>query len=126
MAYGQHFAFGATDDPSAGGRLRAELKQWLIGAGINGVLGDEVTSAVTEAFNNAIEHPVDRTSGEVAVEGGIDGRELVVRVRDQGRWRETADPSRGRYGYKLMEAQMDSVDVERAGAGTVVTLRRTI
>jgi hypothetical protein len=50
----------------------------------------------------------------------------MFRVRDQGRWNKADDPTRGRCGYRLMEAQMDSVEVERGLQGTVVTLRRTI
>ena len=37
-------------DASAGARLRAELRRWLLEARINGVTGDEMTSAVGEAF----------------------------------------------------------------------------
>jgi len=106
--------------------MRAELRAWLLAAHIDRVVGDEIVSAVTEAFVNAVEHPVDRAGGQVTVEGEMAGREVVFRVRDQGRWREKVDPSRGHYGYRLMEAQMDSVDVERSGSGTVVTLRRTL
>jgi anti-sigma regulatory factor (Ser/Thr protein kinase) len=120
------FEFEVDGDPSAGSRLRTELREWLLGAGVNGMVGHEITSAVTEAFVNAVEHPVDRASAQVVVEGEVSGQQFVFRVRDQGRWDEEVDPARDHYGYRLMEAQMDSVDVERGAAGTVVTLRRTI
>ena len=120
------FEFVVADDQSAGARLRIDLKKWLLGAGINGTTGDAIVSAVTEAFINAVEHPVDRSSGQVAVEGEVSGPEVVFRVRDQGRWNETVDLTRDHYGYRLMKAQMDSVEVERGGSGTVVTLRRTL
>jgi anti-sigma regulatory factor (Ser/Thr protein kinase) len=126
MARSSRFELAVADDPSAGGRLRAELREWLLAKGVNGVVGDEIVSAVTEAFINAVEHPVDRASGRVAVEGEFSGREVMFRVRDQGRWNETVDRTRDHYGYRLMEAQMDSVHVQRGGSGTVVTLRRTI
>jgi anti-sigma regulatory factor (Ser/Thr protein kinase) len=126
MAPSGRFSFVAVDDPSAGGRLRAELREWLLAEGVNGSVGDAIVSSVTEAFVNAIEHPIDRVGGRVTVEGEMAGRELVFRVHDQGRWRERVDPTRDHYGYRLMEAQMDSVEVERGGSGTVVTLRRTI
>jgi anti-sigma regulatory factor (Ser/Thr protein kinase) len=93
---------------------------------INGSTGSEITSAVTEAFINAVEHPRDRAAEQIAVEGSLRGRSVVFRVRDQGRWNDTVDDTRGHYGYRLMEALMDSVDVERGVAGTVVTLRRKI
>ena len=126
MAPSGHFEFVVVDDPSAGKKLRAELREWLLAADINGVVGDEIVSAVTEAFVNAVEHPVDRAGARVTVEGEMTGGEVVFRVQDQGRWREKVDPTRDHYGYRLMEAQMDSVEVERGGSGTVVTLRRAV
>ena len=126
MAPSGRFDFVVADDPSAGGRLRAELKAWLLAAGADGMVGDEIVSAVTEAFINAVEHPVDRAGKEIVVEGDVSGREVVFSVRDRGRWNPTVDPARDHYGYRLMAAQMDSVEVERGGSGTVVTLRRII
>jgi anti-sigma regulatory factor (Ser/Thr protein kinase) len=126
MAKGVRFEFLVVDDPSAGTRLRAELRQWLHLAGASGATSNEIVSAVTEAFDNAVKHPVEPANGQVGVEGELSGRDVVFRVRDQGRWNETVDPTRGHYGYQLMEAQMDSVEVERGVAGTVVTLQRTI
>jgi anti-sigma regulatory factor (Ser/Thr protein kinase) len=126
MALGGRFEFVVVDDASAGRRLRADLTRWLHAAGVNGTTGYEIVSAVSEAYANAVEHPVDRASRQVAIEGEFRGHEVVFRVSDQGRWDETRDPSRGHYGYRLMEAQMDSVEVERSRSGTVVTLRRTV
>jgi anti-sigma regulatory factor (Ser/Thr protein kinase) len=126
MAEGQRFEFVVTDDPSAGSRLRAQLKQWLHLSGVNGATGYEIVSAVTEAFINAVQHPVGRASKQVAVEGEVNGGEVMFRVRDQGHWNQSDGATHGRYGFRLMDAQMDSVHVERDFLGTVVTLRRTI
>ena len=126
MGSSGHFEFVVAEGPSAGRRLRTELRQWLLVNGINGLTGEGITSAVTEAFNNAVEHPVDRATGQVVVKGDLNRRELVMRVCDHGRWKETVDPTQAHYGQRLMKAQMDSVRVERSVAGTVVTLRRTI
>ena len=98
----------------------------MVALGVNGSTGYDIMSAVTEAFANAVQHPVDSANGQVAVEGEVNETDVVFRVRDQGRWNESVDQTRGHYGYRLMEAQMDSVEVERGDAGTVVTLRRAI
>jgi hypothetical protein len=50
MAQGRRFEFVVTDDPSAGARLRGELKQWLHLAAAIGAMVYEIVSAVTEAF----------------------------------------------------------------------------
>ena len=46
-------------------------------------------------------------------------------VQDHGEWRSPRGINRGR-GLVLMEALMDSVDVDHTGAGTVVRLRRVL
>ena len=126
MAGSRRFEFVVAGVPAAAGGLRVELKKWLLAADVNGLTGSEITSAVTDAFVNAVEHPVDRAWEQISVEGELYGREVVIRIRDQGRWKETVDSTRGHYGYRLMQAQMDSVEVERGATGTTVTLRRTI
>jgi anti-sigma regulatory factor (Ser/Thr protein kinase) len=113
-------------DASAGRVLREEVRQWLAGARVNGATGEAIVSAVSEAFTNAVEHPVERTSDDVAVDGQIESNEVVLRVRDDGRWQHNMDPARGHYGFRLMEALMDSVVIDRADGGTLVTLRRAI
>lgn len=126
MALSTRFEFVVNADPASGRRLRVELKEWLLAAGVNGRIGPEIVSAVTEAFINAVEHPLERAGAQIAIDGEISGKEVVFHVRDQGRWNETVDPHRGHYGYRLMKAQMDSVEVERGASGTRVTLRRSI
>ena len=46
-------------------------------------------------------------------------------VRDRGRWRPPRGSHRGR-GLPLMQALMESVDVEHGDEGTVVVLERTL
>ena len=126
MASNGPFKFLVVGEPAEAVRLRVELRKWLDAAAITGLMRAEITSSVSEAFINAVEHPVDRAGAEITVEGEIDRREVEICVRDRGRWNERVDPTRDHNGLRLMEAQMDSVEVERTAEGTAVTLRRTV
>lgn len=111
---------------SEGRMLRDALRRWLTQAQVNGTAGEDIVSAVCEAFDNAVQHPLERRDADVLVEGEIESSEVVVRVRDHGRWQHHLDPARCHYGFRLMEGLMDEVAVERGDQGTVVTLRRAI
>lgn len=113
-------------DPSHAKRLRNELQRWLGNAGINGHVRHDITVAVTEAFNNAVEHPRERATSRVMVSGELDDDEVVIHVRDDGRWQPHSDPGRRHYGRQLMGALMSRIDVHRAPGHTTVTLRRSV
>ncbi|CAA9230919.1 MAG: Serine phosphatase RsbU, regulator of sigma subunit [uncultured Corynebacteriales bacterium] len=107
--------------------LRRRLRGWLAGIGAT---DDEVTDVLLasgEAAANVVEHAYPGVPGELVVELRLTaGRELTVRIADTGQWRQVPAPGdRGR-GLPLMRAVMESVDVEREEAGTVVTLRRRL
>jgi hypothetical protein len=52
------------------------------------------------------------------------GDEIVVRVRDYGRWREPrVQPDRG-FGLRLIEGMVDAIEIDRSDGGTEVLLRR--
>jgi len=111
--------------PSEGKRLRNELHAWLLTAGINGATGQDLATAATEAFINAVEHPVERSSDRIFVRGEIDAdRRVTLEIEDDGRWQPHADQSRDHFGFLLMRTGVDSVDVARSEGGTIVTLRR--
>ena len=50
---------------------------------------------------------------------------VEIVVRDQGRWRDPRGVNRGR-GLPLMEALMDTVDVNRGDQGSTIVLRRAL
>ncbi len=112
--------------------LRATLRRWL---GENQAEPDEVaavTMATNEAVENAIEHGHRLGTDPFRVDLEVDGQDVVVTVRDSGRWREnkrvrkTGEAAdRGR-GLTLMRAFMDDVDVTPGEQGTTVVLRRRL
>jgi hypothetical protein len=59
------FRLVLSGDASNARRLRAELHSWLLDAGINGVVGSDIVGAVSEAFGNAVAHPLGRASDQV-------------------------------------------------------------
>ena len=57
--------------------------------------------------------------------GRADGRRLTITVHDDGSWRPARQGDQGR-GLSLMDALMDSVEVEREDDGTTVRMRRRV
>ena len=108
----------------AGKLMRVRLRGWLDAAGVDGSAADDLIAACSEAVNNAIEHPAEPTQPAVEVLGSIDGRTVILTVRDFGGWPDIA-PSRDRehYGLPLMRALTDTVDIAPSPGGTTVTLR---
>jgi len=108
-------------------RLRAELRDWLRRAGAGDQAVHDVVLSCGEAVANVIEHAYGGTRrGAVAVEVEQDaGGDVVVTVRDEGRWRTPhTDPGSRRRGFLLMRRLMDSVEVSRGAGGTTVVMRR--
>jgi anti-sigma regulatory factor (Ser/Thr protein kinase)/putative methionine-R-sulfoxide reductase with GAF domain len=101
--------------------FRRLLSRWLIDRGASQWDLDAVLLAAAEACSNAIEHayPPDRRAFDVEVSGGQD---ITVMVRDYGTWRPPRGKNRGR-GIKMMEALVDSVEIERGDAGTTVKIQ---
>jgi PAS domain S-box-containing protein len=116
--------------------LRAMLRRWLAE---NAAEPDEVaavTMATNEAVENAIEHGHRLSPEPFHVDLEVVDGEVVVTVKDRGRWQNNRrakrgnvkklDPSERGRGIKLMEAFMDDVDVVKGSAGTTVVLRRKL
>lgn len=109
------------------GAARSDLRQWLESIGANAAEISEMQLAANEACMNVIEHAYEDGASGTAfdLEGHLDGRTIVLIVRDNGRWSEVQSRGRGR-GLKLMEAVMDSVQLSFSSTGTVVVLRREL
>jgi anti-sigma regulatory factor (Ser/Thr protein kinase) len=91
-----------------------------------GLATAEVAVACSEAFANAIEHPLDPADPSVDVEGVVSNDELVLTVSDHGGWHERRLREEGGLGLPLMRSLMGSIDVQRRPKGTTVVLRRCL
>jgi anti-sigma regulatory factor (Ser/Thr protein kinase) len=116
--------------PASLAPLRTSLRAWLDEAGVDESTGRDVVLACNEAVANAALHAYEPDGGAVHVHAEIDDGAVVVRVRDEGRWRATngdirSADERGR-GFLLMRAVMDDVLVDRGASGTTVVLRRAL
>jgi anti-sigma regulatory factor (Ser/Thr protein kinase) len=105
--------------------VRRRLRAWLARTDATELEAYDVVLAACEAAANAVEHaygPVDATF-ELAV--SLEQGEVEVSVRDFGTWRPPRRPTRGR-GLIVMQAAMDTVDVQPDEEGTTVMLRRRL
>ncbi len=104
-------------------QLRATLRSWLAGAGLDAPAASQLLHAVGEVASNAIEHgsrlDPARSVGLIAEQEP--GR-VRVAVSDHGQWVEpVASPGRGR-GLILAHALIDHLEISATGAGTTVRL----
>jgi PAS domain S-box-containing protein len=110
--------------------LRATLRRWLTEKDADPEEVAAVTMATNEAVENAIEHGHKLSPEPFQVEFELTGSEVVITVRDRGRWEgkggrkgRNSDTDRGR---TLMRAFMDDVEVSPGRSGTTVVLRRKL
>ncbi|HKA85483.1 MAG TPA: SpoIIE family protein phosphatase [Acidimicrobiales bacterium] len=105
--------------------IRAAVKRWLatIGAGPEDVM--DVVLAVGEATSNVVEHAYGPRGGLVHVRLELQNHDVLVTVRDSGRWRSPRGHNRGR-GTSIIEAVTDELTVDRRSDGTEVLIRRRL
>jgi anti-sigma regulatory factor (Ser/Thr protein kinase)/putative methionine-R-sulfoxide reductase with GAF domain len=105
--------------------IRASVKRWLaqVGAGPEDVM--DLLLAVGEATSNVVEHAYGPKGGLVHVRFELRRPEVVVTVRDSGRWRSPRGANRGR-GTHIMRAVTDQVTIDRRSDGTEVVIRRRL
>jgi serine phosphatase RsbU (regulator of sigma subunit)/anti-sigma regulatory factor (Ser/Thr protein kinase) len=105
---------------------RQALREWLSGH----AAGEEdmfaILVAVNEACTNAIEHPIGRREGDVAVEAEIVEGTVSVVVEDTGTWKEAAPGLDRGHGLDFIQALMDAVEVRKTPSGTRVHMRRRL
>jgi PAS domain S-box-containing protein len=118
-----------TGEPAALAAMRASVRRWLEASDVGDQGIADVTLACNEACQNAIEHGYQLRPEPLDVELVRGDGELVITVRDRGRWREPRDDDgdrgRGR-GLVIMRTLMDAVDVTHGAEGTTVTLRKRL
>ncbi|HWT24291.1 MAG TPA: SpoIIE family protein phosphatase [Solirubrobacteraceae bacterium] len=112
-------------DPEALAGLRHLLRRWLARRGAGPDEAYDITVAVQEASANAVEHAYAPGPAAFDVDATYDAGEVTIAVRDHGQWRPARGEHRGR-GLPMMQALMDSVEVEQGGAGTTIVMRRAL
>jgi serine phosphatase RsbU (regulator of sigma subunit)/anti-sigma regulatory factor (Ser/Thr protein kinase) len=105
--------------------LRATLRTWLRGVGMNEDEADELIVACSEACANVVEHAYALTRGMVEIEAARRADAITLTVQDRGHWRPPGRTLRGR-GMALMRALTDEVEVHPTARGTTVHLRRRL
>jgi serine phosphatase RsbU (regulator of sigma subunit)/anti-sigma regulatory factor (Ser/Thr protein kinase) len=119
------FTLDLPAEPEALSSVRKALERWLSDAGTDRRDAHAIKVACGEACANAIEHAYRPGDAAFRIEARRDDTEVLIVVRDFGGWREPRGTDRGR-GLPLMEALMDSVDVDPSSDGTTVQLRRRL
>jgi anti-sigma regulatory factor (Ser/Thr protein kinase) len=114
-------SFPAASDEVA--RLRRAFSDWLDGWEVDPDRRFDAVLALSEAAANAAEHAYAFDGeGIIEVEADVVDGELLVSVRDRGRWREPNPASdRGR-GRTIMDALAREVTIEPADVGTIVRM----
>lgn len=121
----EHVLLELPGDAPALTALRATLRRWLAASPADEDEIADVTMAVNEAVQNAIEHAHGLRPRPLAVELRRGDGEIVAVVRDRGAWRAAGQNDRGR-GIPLMHALMSDVRIDRGADGTAVTLVRRL
>ena len=107
------------------GSLRTTLGRWLQTAGADDSELFDITLACSEAVTNAIEHAYGGREATFTIRCEHDGDQVMITVRDVGRWR-TARRHTGGRGLEIMRALVDEVNIDSDQHGTVVTLTKRL
>lgn len=121
----QGFTLDLPAEPEALSSVRQALERWLSEAGTSRRDAHAIKVACGEACANAIEHAYRPGDAAFRIEASRRDSEVVITVRDFGGWREPRGTDRGR-GLPLMEALMDSIQIDPSSKGTTVQLRRRL
>ena len=121
----QGFTLDFPAEPEALSSVRQSLERWLNAAGTSRTDTHAIKVACGEACANAIEHAYRPGDAAFRIEASRVDSDVLIVVRDFGGWREPRGTDRGR-GLPLMEALMDSVQVDPSSEGTTVQLRRRL
>lgn len=99
------------------------MADWAEAVGLESERVDDLVLATHEALANIADHAYPDGGGEAFVTAFYADGEVLVVVRDRGRWRTPAtDPGwRGR-GLLLIHGLADEVDVRHGDLGTTVEM----
>jgi anti-sigma regulatory factor (Ser/Thr protein kinase) len=103
------------------------LRIWLAEQGVAEDEVHDILVAANEAFGNALVHSRHPRSIAIHVDASVDDGVAEIAIRDHGRWKEDQRPADGLgLGLRLMNALVDSVELQIARTGTTVRLRRIL
>jgi serine/threonine-protein kinase RsbW len=110
--------------PAAIVELRHEAVAFAAAAGADAALRDDVALALSEAVTNAVRHAYpEAESGEVLVEGRVDGSWIEFRVSDRGLGFRTGSKGGMGIGLALIACVSDAFEVEQSPQGTRLIIR---
>jgi anti-sigma regulatory factor (Ser/Thr protein kinase) len=113
--------------PQAATELREVLRAWLDGVNANEQETFDVTLACSEAFANAVGHPLRPSTLIIDVEATINShRLLTLIVRDYALARPERSPEETSLFLRLMETLMESAETHARADGATVVLRRRL
>lgn len=100
------------------------MADWAAAVGLAPETVDDLVLATHEALANVADHAYPDGGGDAFVDAVCRGGEVLVVVRDRGRWRTpAADPGwRGR-GLLIIRGLAEQVDVHHGDLGTTVAMR---
>jgi GAF domain-containing protein/anti-sigma regulatory factor (Ser/Thr protein kinase) len=110
-------------EPGSLAVMRRALQDWLPRIGMDEASAYDVLVAVGEAAANAIEHAYGPSDASFRLNAAVEDGDVVIEIRDEGRWRPARGAHRGR-GLGMMRELMDDVQVDSDEGGTLVRMRR--
>ncbi|MGH3786711.1 MAG: ATP-binding SpoIIE family protein phosphatase [Pseudonocardiaceae bacterium] len=105
--------------------IRVAVRRWLSGVGASPRTVADLLVAVGEACSNAVEHAYGFDGGTVTVHMELQLPDVLVTVRDTGRWRRPRSDDPGR-GILFMRNCSDDLRIDRSPTGTNVVIRRVL
>ena len=105
-------------------RVRGRIAAWAEAVGLDSDTVDDVVLATHEALANVVDHAYPDKNGEAFVDAECTGDEVIVIVRDHGRWQPlAANPGwRGR-GLVIIHGLAERARVQHRETGTTVEMR---
>jgi serine phosphatase RsbU (regulator of sigma subunit)/anti-sigma regulatory factor (Ser/Thr protein kinase) len=105
--------------------LRRVLERWLAEVGADEDEAFDIVLSCAEAATNAVEHAYGPSRAQFRITCDLQGDDVVVTIRDWGRWRPPRGSDRGR-GLTMIHALMDDARVEHGPEGTEVCMRKRL
>jgi serine/threonine-protein kinase RsbW len=106
--------------------VRSRMAAWAEGLGASAETVDDLVLATHEALANVADHAYPGSDGGAMafLDAELTDGEIVVVVRDQGRWRPPAADAgwRGR-GLLIIRGLSDDTDIRHDDTGTTVEMR---